>query len=67
MGGCWTKVRRDGSVIDLHGACEENAMRELKVVGLDADSKYVICESEDPAEQFQLAADDRLQIGRAHV
>ena len=36
-------------------------MRELKVVGLDADSKYIICESEDPAEQFKLAADDRLR------
>ncbi|MCA2318770.1 DUF3071 domain-containing protein [Mycobacterium intracellulare] len=36
-------------------------MRELKVVGLDADSKYVICESDDPAEQFKLAADDRLR------
>ena len=36
-------------------------MRELKVVGLDADSKYVICEGDDPAEQFKLAADDRLR------
>jgi Protein of unknown function (DUF3071) len=36
-------------------------MRELKVVGLDADSKYVICESDDLAEQFKLAADDRLR------
>jgi len=36
-------------------------MRELKVVGLDADSKYIICESQDPAEQFKLAADDRLR------
>jgi Protein of unknown function (DUF3071) len=36
-------------------------MRELRVVGLDADSKYIICESEDPAEQFKLAADDRLR------
>jgi hypothetical protein len=36
-------------------------MRELKVVGLNADSKYLICESEDPAEQFKLAADDRLR------
>lgn len=35
-------------------------MRELKIVGLDADSKYVICEGDDPAEQFKLAADDRL-------
>jgi hypothetical protein len=36
-------------------------MRELKVVGLNADSKYLICESEDPAEEFKLAADDRLR------
>ncbi len=36
-------------------------MRELKVVGLDADSKYLLCESADPAEQFKLAADDRLR------
>src|ERR1700761_3113811 len=52
---------RGGSVADLHGACEEKAMRELKVVGLDADSKYLICESADPAEQFKLPADDRLR------
>jgi hypothetical protein len=36
-------------------------MRELKMVGLDADSKYVICEGDDPAERFKLAADDRLR------
>jgi hypothetical protein len=36
-------------------------MRELKVVGLDADSKYLLCESDDPAEQFRLAADDHLR------
>jgi hypothetical protein len=36
-------------------------MRELKVVGLDADSKYIICEGDDPAEQFKLLADDRLR------
>ena len=36
-------------------------MRELKMVGLDADSKYIICEGDDPAEQFKLAADDRLR------
>src|SRR6201999_2865455 len=36
-------------------------MRELKLVGLDADSKYIICEGDDPAEQFKLAADDRLR------
>lgn len=36
-------------------------MRELKVVGLDPDSKYLICESDDPAEQFKVAADDHLR------
>src|ERR1700736_3608062 len=36
-------------------------MRELKMVGLDADSKYIICEGDDPAEQFKLAVDDRLR------
>ena len=36
-------------------------MRELKVVGLDADSKYIVCEGDAPAEQFKLAADDRLR------
>jgi hypothetical protein len=36
-------------------------MRELKMVGLDADSKYIICEGDDPAERFKLAADDRLR------
>ncbi|MFP1154256.1 septation protein SepH [Mycobacterium sherrisii] len=36
-------------------------MRELKVVGLDADSKYIICHGHDPAEQFKLAANDRLR------
>lgn len=36
-------------------------MRELKVVGLDADSKYIICQGDDPAEQFKLAANDRLR------
>jgi hypothetical protein len=36
-------------------------MRELKVVGLDADSKYIICEGDDPAEQFKLASDDQLR------
>jgi hypothetical protein len=36
-------------------------MRELKIVGLDADSKYVVCEIDEPAEQFRLAADDRLR------
>ena len=36
-------------------------MRELKVVGLDDDGKYVICEGEEPAEQFKLAADEQLR------
>jgi hypothetical protein len=36
-------------------------MRELKVVGLDHDGKYLICEGDEPAEQFRLAADDRLR------
>jgi hypothetical protein len=35
-------------------------MRELKVVGLDVDGKYLICEADDPVERFKLAADDRL-------
>jgi Protein of unknown function (DUF3071) len=36
-------------------------MRELKVVGLGDDGKYIICEGDDPAERFKLVADDRLQ------
>ncbi|MDD4867225.1 MAG: septation protein SepH [Mycobacterium sp.] len=36
-------------------------MRELKMVGLDPDGRYVICEGHDPAERFKLAADDRLR------
>ena len=36
-------------------------MRELKLVGLDEDGKYIVCESGDPAEQFRLTADDRLR------
>jgi Protein of unknown function (DUF3071) len=36
-------------------------MLELKVVGLDHDSEYIICEGGEPAEQFKLAADDRLR------
>jgi hypothetical protein len=36
-------------------------MRELKVVGLDADGKYLICENDDPTEQFKVRADDRLR------
>ncbi|OBI16420.1 MULTISPECIES: septation protein SepH [unclassified Mycobacterium] len=36
-------------------------MRVLKVVGLDDDGKYIICEGDDPADRFKLAADDRLR------
>ena len=36
-------------------------MRELKVVGLDADGKNIICEGGIPGEQFKLPVDDRLQ------
>ena len=36
-------------------------MRELKVVGLGADGKNIICEGDTPGEQFTLPADDRLQ------
>jgi hypothetical protein len=36
-------------------------MRELKVVGLDDDGKYLICEGVEPAERFKLMADDRLR------
>ncbi|WP_025736612.1 septation protein SepH [Mycobacterium genavense] len=36
-------------------------MRELKLVGLDADSKYVICEGDGPDDRFKLAADERLR------
>jgi hypothetical protein len=36
-------------------------MRELKVVGLDADGKNIICEGDTPGEQFKLPADDRLR------
>jgi Protein of unknown function (DUF3071) len=36
-------------------------MRELKVVGLGADGKNIICEGDTPGEQFTLPADDRLR------
>ncbi len=36
-------------------------MRELKVVGLDHDGKFIVCEGAEPAEQFKLAVDDRLR------
>jgi Protein of unknown function (DUF3071) len=35
-------------------------MRELTLVRLDDDGKHIICESGDPAEQFKLAADEKL-------
>ncbi len=36
-------------------------MRELRVVGLDADGKNIICEVDAPAEKFKLPVDDRLR------
>lgn len=36
-------------------------MRELKVVGLNADGKYLIFEGPDPADKFKVLADERLQ------
>jgi hypothetical protein len=36
-------------------------MRELKVVGLDADGKHILCEGANSAEKFRLPADDRLR------
>ena len=36
-------------------------MRELKLVGLEADGKHIVCEVDDPAEQFTLPVDDRLR------
>ncbi|BBX63357.1 hypothetical protein MSAS_25310 [Mycobacterium saskatchewanense] len=36
-------------------------MRELKVVGLDADGKHVVCQGDGPAEQFKLAIDEQLR------
>ncbi|MBW0016425.1 MAG: DUF3071 domain-containing protein [Mycobacterium sp.] len=36
-------------------------MQELKVIGLDAEGKNIICESGSPAEQFKLPIDDRLR------
>ena len=36
-------------------------MRELKVVGLDADGKNIICEGGGSGEQFKLPVDDRLK------
>ncbi|OBH90289.1 septation protein SepH [Mycobacterium sp. E2989] len=36
-------------------------MRELKMVGIGADGKHVICEAGNPEEQFKLAVDDQLK------
>ncbi|BBY02588.1 septation protein SepH [Mycobacterium seoulense] len=36
-------------------------MRELKMVGVDAGGKHVICEAGDPVETFKLAVDDQLK------
>lgn len=36
-------------------------MRELKMVGVDADGKHIICEAGDPGEPFKLAVDDQLK------
>ena len=36
-------------------------MRELKVVGLDADGKNVICQGGSPDDQFKVPVDDRLR------
>ncbi len=36
-------------------------MRELKVVGLDTDTRKIICESDDSGEKFALNSDARLE------
>lgn len=36
-------------------------MRELKVVGLDADGKYLICEGPTATDKYRVPADERLQ------
>lgn len=36
-------------------------MRELKVVGLDADGKRIICETADTSEKFAVRVDNRLK------
>ncbi len=36
-------------------------MRELKVVELADDGKHIICEGDDPAEQFKLTVDEQLR------
>jgi hypothetical protein len=40
-------------------------MRQLKLVGLDADGKHIVCEGDDPEEQFTLTVDDRLRAALA--
>lgn len=40
-------------------------MRELKVVGLDPDGKFVLCEGADSTEKYKLPADDRLKAALA--
>lgn len=37
-------------------------MRELRVVGLDADGTNIICEVDAPAEKLKLPVDDRLRV-----
>lgn len=36
-------------------------MRELTVIGLDVDGKYLICEGRDPADKFAVPVDDGLR------
>ncbi|OSC39468.1 septation protein SepH [Mycobacterium decipiens] len=36
-------------------------MRELKVVGLDANGEHIICQGDTQSEQFKLPVDDRLR------
>ena len=36
-------------------------MRELRLVGLDAYGKHIICQSGDPAEHFKLPLDEELR------
>src|ERR1700730_3055321 len=36
-------------------------MRELKIVGLDADGKHIICEGDNPADKYKIGVDDRLR------
>jgi hypothetical protein len=36
-------------------------MRELKVVGLDADGRHIVCELDDSADKLKLPVDERLR------